>query len=230
MKHIFLLFTFVILTIGMTFAQMPQGFNYQAVLRDDAGALMKNQDIKVKIGILEGGSAGTLIWEEEHTVTTNDLGLMTLRVGDPDAAFVSGTVSSFGDIDWSAGDYYLQVSVDLQDGNGYHSMGEAALLPVPFAMYAQNVADKDDADADPQNEIQDLQLNGNLLSLTKNGNPTVIDLGNYIDDADADPQNELQDLHLEGNILTITGRSGATQIDLSTYLDNPGWHLSLIHI
>ena len=41
-----------------------------------------------------------------------------------------------------------------------------------------------DADADPTNEIQDLQLNGNNLSITNNSNATIIDLTTYRDNTD----------------------------------------------
>ncbi|MBN2214509.1 MAG: fibrobacter succinogenes major paralogous domain-containing protein [Bacteroidales bacterium] len=44
--------------------------------------------------------------------------------------------------------------------------------------------DVNDADADSQNEIQDLQLSGNLLTITKNGTATVIDLSVFLDDTD----------------------------------------------
>ncbi len=236
-------------------AQVPQGISYQAVARDQSGDVLKNTNMTVRLAILQGGPDGTVVWQEDHPVTTNDFGLFSLMIGDPDASATGGSLSSFDEIDWSLGDYYLHVSLDLQDGGGFVLLGETALLTVPYAYYARDVENKDDADADPANEIQDLQLNGNLLSLTLNGNPTMIDLSPYLDntddqqlqltghtlgitggntvtlpdnvnDADADPANEIQDLQLNGNILTITGKTGATQIDLSPYLDNPGWNRS----
>ena len=42
----------------------------------------------------------------------------------------------------------------------------------------------EDADADPENEIQDLQLVDNILTITKNGTATEIDLSVYLDDTD----------------------------------------------
>ncbi|NOY38357.1 MAG: hypothetical protein GXO83_12400, partial [Chlorobi bacterium] len=179
-----------------------------------------------------------MAWTETQTVTTNDFGLFTLKAGNNTPV----------DIDWSAGGpYFLKVETDLNDGNGFTEMGTAQILSVPYALYATDVANKDDADASPTNEIQDLQLNGNLLSLTLNGNPTVIDLSTYLDntdqqtlnlsghtisisggnnvqlpdtvnDADHDPFNEIQDLQLNGNMLTITKNGSATSIDLSPYL------------
>jgi len=41
-----------------------------------------------------------------------------------------------------------------------------------------------DDDADPTNEIQDLQLSGNDLSITNKTSPTVIDLSTYLDNTD----------------------------------------------
>ena len=62
-----------------------------------------------------------------------------------------------------------------------------------------------DADADPANEIQQLQLNGNQLSIDK-GNTVVLNPN----DADADTTNELQYLSLKGNQLSISKRNTVT--------------------
>lgn len=107
----------------------------------------------------------------------------------------------------------------------------------------------DDADADATNEIQDLQLAGNILTITKNGAPTSIDLSPYLDntdtqltegevdtyvsnngyltnEVDGSTTNEIQDLQLVGNNLTITNNGTATTIDLSPYLDNTDTQLT----
>ncbi len=44
---------------------------------------------------------------------------------------------------------------------------------------------KNDADADPQNEIQDLQINGNLLSVTGKTGATAINMSTYLDNTDS---------------------------------------------
>jgi ribosomal protein L14 len=106
-----------------------------------------------------------------------------------------------------------------------------------------------EVDGDTTNEIQDLQLVGNDLSITDNTGASVIDLTPYLDNTDNqvisrsndtiyltnggfavlpatvanndnDSTNEIQDLQLVGNNLTITENATATSIDLSTYLDN----------
>jgi hypothetical protein len=97
------------------------------------------------------------------------------------------------------------------------------------------ITNSDDADADPTNEIQDLQLNENILTITQNGSATQIDLSIYLDntdtqlsesevvnivsnngfitnpnDADADPTNELQDLSISEGFLGISNGSGVS--------------------
>jgi frataxin-like iron-binding protein CyaY len=65
--------------------------------------------------------------------------------------------------------------------------------------------------ANPTDEIQDLQLISNTLSITNNPSPTDIDLTPYLDNTDD------QALSLTGNILTL--EDGGT-VDLAPYLDN----------
>lgn len=102
-------------------------------------------------------------------------------------------------------------------------------------------------DSDSTNEIQDLQIASDILSITNNTSATDIDLTGYldntddqqltlsgtdlsiesgnsvdlstlVDDSDADPTNEIQDLSLSAsNTLTITGNASATEIDLSPF-------------
>ena len=100
-----------------------------------------------------------------------------------------------------------------------------------------------EVDGSITNEIQDLQLSGNNLTITNNGTATTIDLSPYLDntdtqlteaqvdafannngylstEVDGSITNEIQDLQLSGNNLTITNNGTATTIDLSSYLDN----------
>jgi hypothetical protein len=66
----------------------------------------------------------------------------------------------------------------------------------------------------PTNEIQDLRLNGNNLSITGNASATNIDLSMYLDNTDS------QSLSLTGNNLEI---SGGNTVDLSSL---NGWGLN----
>ena len=103
----------------------------------------------------------------------------------------------------------------LGQGN---TAGGASITNVADPTNAQDVATKNyvdtqsvnDADADPTNEIQDLSIAGNTLSLSGDASP--VDLSSYLDDTDA------QDLSLTGNTLSLT--NDGTSVDLSGYLDN----------
>lgn len=96
------------------------------------------------------------------------------------------------------------------------------MLSVPYALYAGNVQNNKDDDADPQNEmISDIYLSGTFLYIVEGGLTTVVDLTDLRDgmeDADADPENELQDLSLNGNELSLT--QDASSVDLNKFLDN----------
>jgi hypothetical protein len=110
-------------------AQIPQGFNYQAVARDAAGNVLPATNVTVRFTIHQGSATGTTEYQEHHNTTTNAFGLFTLVVG-------SGTldIGAFTAINWANGNKYLQVEIDL--GSGYLDMGTAQLMSVPYALYA----------------------------------------------------------------------------------------------
>ena len=135
MKRILFFLLTVHCSLFTLVAQAPQGFNYQAVARDDAGELLASQPIDVRIGIRAGSEVGTLVWEETHTVTTNEFGLFTLKIGDPEAEQGSGSAATFDAIVWSAGAHYLEVSIRVDAT--FIPMGTSELLSVPFALFAE---------------------------------------------------------------------------------------------
>ncbi|HUU99750.1 MAG TPA: hypothetical protein VMW32_02195, partial [Bacteroidales bacterium] len=52
--------------------QIPQGFNYQAVAHNSAGAPVMSTTIQVRVGILSDTLTPVVVWEELHsTVKTN---------------------------------------------------------------------------------------------------------------------------------------------------------------
>ncbi|MCB0520698.1 MAG: tail fiber domain-containing protein [Lewinellaceae bacterium] len=68
-----------------------------------------------------------------------------------------------------------------------------------------------DADANPSNEIQQLQLNGSTLTLS-NGGGSV----NIPPDADSNPSNEIQTLSLAGNVLSLSQNGGSVTLASGT--------------
>lgn len=121
-----LLSTFVCLAFT-SMAQVPEAINYQGVLRDSDGDILSNKLVNVKLSILESGAS---VFVETHNgVSTNEFGLINLKIGTVETA-------SFSTIDWEAGDKDLKVEVDA--GSGFEDLGNSELLSVPYALNAKN--------------------------------------------------------------------------------------------
>ena len=181
-----------IIFCSSTFAQAPKGFNYQAVVRDAEGYVLSNKSVGFRISILQGEAT---VFTETHSERTNQFGLVSFQIG-------SGTVenSSFDDINWGLEACFLKVEMDPTGGTNYTVSGIEQLLSVPYALYAQSSGSgSSGGDGDPNNEIQDLQLIGNILSITGKTNPNYVDLEIFADNTDN------QELQLTGNNLSITG-------------------------
>ena len=125
---------FVLLFFCLTFsyAQSPEKFTYQSIIKNSSGYLLKSQDVGLKISVLFNSSNGIAVYSEEHTVESNDNGLVTLIIGEG----VSSDV--FSDIDWGGGEYFLKVEVDPEGGVNYVMEQTSQLLSVPYALYAGN--------------------------------------------------------------------------------------------
>jgi len=72
------LFT-LLLSISM-FAQSPEGFKYQAVVRNSSGTVVPNQPIGLQIRLRQGTATGTPVYEESFTSTSNGYGLVNIAI------------------------------------------------------------------------------------------------------------------------------------------------------
>ena len=104
--NLVLAFCFLIFT-NILLAQAPPFMNYQAVARDNSGAVLQNQAISVRLSIHTVTPNGTIIYQETHLDTTNQFGLFSVLIGN-------GTVTQgvFSSINWAGGGKYLQVEFD----------------------------------------------------------------------------------------------------------------------
>ncbi len=123
----------IMLGLFIAQAQAPEKMSYQAVMRNGSGQLLINQSIAVKVSILQGSPAGTLVYSERLTGNTNANGLISMEIG-------TGTILSgvFSAIDWPTGSYYLKTETDPAGGTNYTIAGTSQLLSVPYAMYAKS--------------------------------------------------------------------------------------------
>jgi hypothetical protein len=129
MKKLYTLLALVITLI--TNAQAPQGFNYQATVRNSSGALIVNQNVNFKFNIMLNSSTSLPVFSETHLAPTDDLGQVNLVIGQGTA-----TIGTFSTINWGTGNYYL--GIELNTGSGYVAMGTTQLLSVPYALYANS--------------------------------------------------------------------------------------------
>jgi hypothetical protein len=170
MKRIFLI-GMGLLAASMLVAQSPAAFRYQAVVRDASGNIISNQNVSFRISILEGGVSGSVVLQETHLVATNEFGLVNLEIGN--GQNISGNLGSIG---WGDATHHLKIEIDPNGGSAFTFMGTTQLLSVPYALHARTVQydQVNDDDADPYNEIQELQLSGTVLTLTRNGGSVTL--------------------------------------------------------
>lgn len=136
MKQIIITFLAILFTTSI-FSQVPQAFNYQGVARDLSGNPIPNQNIGLRIAILQGSTTGTEVYKEIQNITTSELGLFNLQIGK--GTIVSG---DFGAIDWGSDSHFLQIEMDENGGSNYQLIGTSQLLSVPYALYANSTSDR----------------------------------------------------------------------------------------
>ena len=131
MKKLLLTTVFLAVTLSMIMAQMPQAFKYQAVVRNNDGEILSDQNINLKISILYDNPSGNQMYSETHPITTDGMGLVNLEIGrgnDP--------AGDFSEINWAAGNYFIQIEMDEFGGVDFKHMGVTQLLSVPFALHS----------------------------------------------------------------------------------------------
>jgi len=133
MKH-FLLTPSLLFTLHAV-AQAPERMSYQAVVRNDANALVTNNTVGMRLSIVQGSASGTAIYVETHSTATNANGLATVQVGG--GTVVSGSMTG---IDWGTGPYFLKTETDPAGGGNFSVTGTSELLSVPYALYSANNA------------------------------------------------------------------------------------------
>ena len=178
MKKKILLSAAFVAFVFIGLAQVPDAFNYQAVVRNNAGEALANQNVSFKISILQGSASGTVLYAETHTASTNAFGLVNLNVGD--GTLVSGVFSPGG---WGTTSHFLKVEIDPAGGSTYTHLGTSELVSVPYAFHAQTVQTDmvDDADASPTNELQTISLSGSDLTLSEGGGTVTLPAGGVSD-------------------------------------------------
>ena len=208
------LYTLLALVLTLTtFAQAPQGFNYQATVRNSAGALIVNQNVYFKFNVMLNSQTSVPVFTETHYVPTDDLGQVNLVIGQGTA-----TTGTFSTINWGTGNYYL--GIELNTGSGYVAMGTTQLLSVPYALYANSSGN---AQAATPNLASVLAVNNgaNNLQIKNLADPT--DAQDAVTKSFSEVQiSQLQsiDAQLQSQISTLQAQITALQNAIVTPLPN----------
>ncbi|MCB0781209.1 MAG: hypothetical protein KDC03_17070, partial [Flavobacteriales bacterium] len=120
------LLPFVFAMLAMpAFSQVSfNGLNYQAVVRDANGDPLPNQMVSVYIELYNGVGGGFVSYAEEHSVSTNDQGLITLVIGEG----VPVSTMNYADVDWTMDTpWSMEVMMDVAGGTNYTVMGSTQL-------------------------------------------------------------------------------------------------------
>ena len=124
-----IIYLFAILLLGIT--TQAQFINYQGVARDNAGNILINQPIALRLSVLSGSALGTAVYVETHATTTDGYGLFTLQIGQ--GTVVSGV---FNDIAWSSTSFFLKVEIDPTGGieRGEHNIALINIIKIASAL------------------------------------------------------------------------------------------------
>ncbi|WP_346883802.1 hypothetical protein [uncultured Algibacter sp.] len=132
MKYSSALLLFILTTFSV-FSQTPEKMSYQAIIRDGDNNLVTDSNVSIKILFHQNAPNGTNVYEETHSITTNNNGLATLEIG-------TGLASNgnFNTIPWEEGTYFIETQVDITGGSSFNIIGVSQLLSVPFALHAKS--------------------------------------------------------------------------------------------
>ena len=206
MKNIFTHIV-VLFLAASSYAQAPDGVNYQAVIRNLSGTLVANSTIAIRIQVKQTSASGTIVFQERHSVTTSAQGVVNLVIGQ-------GTLlgGNFSTINWATGPYFVSLGVSFTNGTNYLDYGSQQLMSVPYALYAKNAGNQlnqwrygNTAPAAALGTLGDFYLNMTDGNVYYKSNPTTWLLtGNITGPAGATGATGAQ------GIQGLTGATGAT--------------------
>lgn len=125
---------FVLLFVESLPAQqtVPNKVSYQGmVLKMSNNKPLASQSVALRLTVMQGERADSLVYGEIHRVMTNPNGLFSVFLGTGE----SFTTGKFGAIDWGKGPFSLRCDIDSASRNDYAVLASNQLVSVPYAFY-----------------------------------------------------------------------------------------------
>ena len=196
-KYLFIiLFT---ITNQAASAQAPKGILYQAVVRDDNGSTLLDQNVSLRISILDGGAAGAVVYSELQKTGTNHFGLFNITIGGG-----APTIGTFSNIPWKTGSKWVKIEIDTRGGNDFKQVTSAELMSVPYALYAETSGNA------ANDSITNLTYNPTtkVFTITQGGVDHTAIIDTKADDLSDNQLNDLSDVNANptsGQVLKWNG-------------------------
>jgi hypothetical protein len=127
-----LLYLILLLLPMIALAQTPQTMSYQAVVRNSTNELLTNQTIGIQISILQGSENGNIVYQETHKPTSNQSGLIGIKIGG--GTIIAGT---FSELNWGDNAFFIKTEIDPDGNENYTITGTNQFMTVPYALYAE---------------------------------------------------------------------------------------------
>ena len=128
MKTLKLLFLTLVCAVSFSSYAQSNFINYQGLAKDTNGDALVNQNILVTIDLRFGSQTGTIDYQENHNISTDDNGVFSLQIGNGNPM-----IGNYQNLVWGEEDVYISTSIDNT------LIGTTELHSVPFANSALNV-------------------------------------------------------------------------------------------
>lgn len=122
-----LIISFLLLALSTSVIAQSNKINYQGLLKNSSGNVLANQTGLVGIGIRFGTATSTIVYQENHNVTTDANGVFSIQVGSG-----TPTTGTYDTLVWGTDLAFVTTSLDGTD------LGTTELNAVPFALSSKN--------------------------------------------------------------------------------------------
>ncbi len=102
---------------------IPDGVNFQAVARDNAGVILSNATVEVRISVLNGGATGSVLGSYTYQKNTDAFGQFVVAIGHETPIQSSGSALSM--IDWLAASRWIKVEFRPGTSGNYVEVSNA---------------------------------------------------------------------------------------------------------
>lgn len=120
-------------------SSIPELLNYKAIIKDDNGNVLASAPLNIQFTIYEGAALTNNVYQESHTINTNENGLVIVNIGG------GATGDDFSAINWGDDEHYFNVQINI--GSGLVDLGTAPFVSVPYALRAKYAENLDTGDS-----------------------------------------------------------------------------------